>query len=232
MGLLGWAIGAIAVIGTAVIGIGKELLSGTVSREKSYDKKNSDIHTTERLVNTLESYSRKNSSEAEKIEKNCIAIAENHYDEIMEQLKEANISKFYKTGVQRVKNQKNKIPQMIEGSIKNLMAKRMSIDDAECCEILKMDAGKQKETAMRAFCQKVIQEALNNTARKVRLSLMDQLETIAEYLQTLQEGKERIAYEFKQQLDSIVENESFEQYDKEQFCIGPVVTLQAVELVE
>lgn len=156
--------------------------SERISHESSYDKRSSSIHTTERLVDTLSAFSSGHLSKAEWIEKRCIAVVEDYYDDIIKLLEDAPSENVGKTGLWRLKNARTKISQNITGGIKEPLAKRMSIDDTECCQILKMDAGEQKRNAMESFCQKVIRESLNNISKKVRSSLEEQLEDVGDYL--------------------------------------------------
>lgn len=210
----------------------QEACSERISHERSYDRSSSSIHTTERLVDTLSAFSSGHLSKAELIEERCIAVVEDYYDDIIKLLEDAPSDSVGKTGLRRLKNARTKIRQNIAGSIKEPLAKRMSIDDTECCQILKMDAGEQKRTAMESFCQKVIRESLNNISKKVRRSLEEQLEDVEDYLKNIHEEQERKFYELKYQFGLIAKKGNMEKYDKEKFCIKPAVTFQAAKLVE
>lgn len=80
------------------------------------------------------------------------------------------------SNLKRVKRNRSKIRTTIIGSLKEPLAKRMSLDDPECLKILKLDSGKEKEKAMKKFSKKIIRESLNNLAMKVTNVLQEQTE--------------------------------------------------------
>ena len=184
MGLIGWIgrqigkgiekIGwyGISELGTAI----QDICSEEVSKEGSYDKNVANVLTTERLNEILVSFSEKYLHHCEKLEEQCIEEVEDYCNALIDLLEES--SEFTKdtSNLKRVKRNRSKIRTTIIGSLKEPLAKRMSLDDPECLKILKLDSGKEKEKAMKKFSKKIIRESLNNLAMKVTNVLQEQTE--------------------------------------------------------
>ena len=112
--------------------------------------------------------------QADTIEKASIGAVEDYYDALLELLSQSPNIAANQAGLKRLKASRTQIKNKIKGSVKDPLAKRMSLDDEECLRILKMDPGPEKKTAMNIFSQKIINSALQNTANKVRKTLNEQ----------------------------------------------------------
>lgn len=118
------------------------------------------------------------------------------------------------------------------GSVKNPMAKRMSLDDSECLRILKLDSGTEKKKQMKKFSKKVINEAFSNLSVKVRDVLNEQSEDIEEFFLDYAESYEKKVWIAKKQYDDMVKTGKLEEVDIEKSCMEPLVTIEAAKLVE
>lgn len=193
-----------------------------VSEEKSYDKREANVFTTDRLNETLVAFSEGYLQQAVSIERQCIQIVEAYYDRLIE-LAEKSAEKTKNTAnLRTLKAGKSKISKSITGQIRKPLSKRMSLDDAECLRILKLDSGNAKKVAMTDFTAKVMREALNNLSQKVRSSFNEQTEDVMDYFNTIMEEQEKAARDAKMQLDSIRENFESERSDKEKSCVMPI----------
>ena len=127
-----------------------------------------------------------------------------------------------------LKREKTKVKQTISGAIKNPLAKRMSLDDTECLKILKMDAGSEKTKAMSSFSKKIINEALDNLANQVRMSMNEQIADIEIYLRNIAEEQEIEFSKLKLKFDDMCKNDTIETADKEKHCIEPLLIISAI----
>lgn len=202
-----------------------------IASEKSYDKREANLYTTDRLNEILVSFSEGYFQQATSIENTCIRIVEEYYDKLISMIENAPGVTYNKANLKALKNSKNRISKSIIGGIKDPLAKRMSIDDSECLSILKMDSGSEKKQAMTKFTQKVIREALNNLSKNVGESLNDQTDDIQDYLNNISEEQEKEMRTLKGYFDKMIGDSELEQSDKEKSCVLPVVTLEASELV-
>ncbi|MFC4803576.1 hypothetical protein [Filifactor villosus] len=116
-----------------------------VSSEKSYNKKEANIYTTNRLNEILVSFSEGYFEAATFIEKRCVKLVEDYYDSLINMIENAPEGSRSTANLKALKNGKSKISKTIVGGIKDPLAKRMSLDDSECLKILKLDSGIEKK---------------------------------------------------------------------------------------
>ena len=180
-------IGIIADFGRGI----QDVFSGNIGNEKSYDKQIGDICSTERLNEQLVSFTKEYEEKADELERKVIAEIEKYYDELIGKLEILSDYVGGKTELNTLKRNKKKVYQQVSGTIKNSLSKRMSLDDAECLKILKMDKGSEKKKEMSKFCREVLSEAFENLSKQVQISINEQLEDIKEYLNDIQEKNEK-----------------------------------------
>ena len=234
-------------IGTAIEGvgnfIGNEAVAGfgrsirnacaeKVAVERSYEKQTASVRSTERLSEVLVSFSVGCLQQAETIENASIRAVENYYDALLKLLEQSSDMTGNQAGLKRLRASRTQIKRNIKGSIKNPLAKRMSLDDEECLRILKMEPGPEKGQAMSLFSQKIIESALSNTAHQVREVLDEQLEDINDYLSGIQEEQEREYKALRNQYDILAENGVKEQSDREKSCLDPAVTIAGISIAQ
>lgn len=210
----------------------REACTEKVSRERSYERRTANIHSTERLSEILVSFSDGYLQQAKTIENASIRMVEDYYDKLLELLEGSFDTSSYGAGMKRLKSARERIRRTIEGSVRNPLARRMSLDDPECLGILKMDAGKEKGQAMSRFSQKVIQEALKNTSDQVRLSLDEQIDGIEDYLNGLQEQQEKEFRALTAQYEQLLVKGEKEAADWEKSCLEAAVLIEEARLTE
>lgn len=210
----------------------QEICSEKISAERSYERQTANVQSTERLSEILVSFSEGYLQQADTIEKASIGAVEDYYDALLELLSQSPNIAANQAGLKRLKASRTQIKNKIKGSVKDPLAKRMSLDDEECLRILKMDPGPEKKTAMNIFSQKIINSALQNTANKVRKTLNEQLENVDDYLLGIQEEQEREYSVLKEQYDSLMANGIKELRDREENCLEPAITMTGIQLVE
>lgn len=209
----------------------QENCSDRVASEKSYNKRTASVHTTDRLNEILVSFSEGYFQQATVIEKDCIRLVEEYYDQLISVIENVPNEARCTANLKALKKGKNKISKTISGAIKNPLAKRMSLDDSECLKILKMDSGIEKKEAMTKFTQKVIGEAIDNLVKSVRETLNDQTIDIQEYVSDLFEEQEKTTQVLKEQFDNMVSNGMLETSDREKSCIMPLYIVNTSEYV-
>lgn len=202
-----------------------------IASERSYDKKEANIYTTERLNEILISFSEGYLQQATSIENNCIRLVEQYYDKLIQLIKSTPGSTQNAANLKALKKGKKRISETITGGIKDPLAKRMSLDDSECLKILKMDSGENKRQAMTKFSKKVINEALNNLAQSVRKALNNQVEDIQDYLSSISEEQEKTMQVLRGRFDKMVKDNEFEKSDKEKNCVLPLYIIDASDYV-
>lgn len=203
-----------------------------VGQEKSYEKENANINSTERINEILVSFSEGYFKQATRIENNCIQIVEEFYDELLQLLQNSPDLSGNRANMNILIRGKQKIRTTIEGGIKEPLAKRMSLDDSECLRILKMEQGIEKTQVMSDFSHKVIDEALGNLSKKVRVSINEQLEDVENYLKDIAEEQEKAFSSLKEHFQKMSNNDIQEIGAKEGLCVKPLLTIDTVDIIK
>ena len=203
-----------------------------VASSGSYDQTSSSAASVDAMNETLVSFSKKYMQEAEKTENQCIKIVESCYDDLIKKMDTEPDFTYNNANLRILKREREKVGNSISGSVKEPLARRMSLDDAECLEILKMDAGKEKGEAMSAFITKVIREALNNLARKVSISMKEQYDLLEDYFKSIIDERERNVRNLKEQFDKMCMNYNSEAEVKESGLVDSRISLDTIYEVE
>lgn len=224
-------IDAISDVGEAI----QDVCSGcssSVGGESSYDRNTANVYSTEKLNELLMEFSEKSLKKSEELEKRCIQMVEKYCDTLIQFLRETSAIIKDTSNLKRVERNRSKIKGTITGSVKNPMAKRMSLDDSECLKILKLDSGTEKKKQMKKFSKKVINEAFSNLSVKVRDVLNEQSEDIETFFLDYAESYEKKVWIAKKQYDDMLKTGKLEEADIEKSCMEPLVTIEAAKLVE
>ena len=202
-----------------------------VAEERSYEKETANIYSTDRLNEILVSFSEGYYQQATAIENACIENVKNYYEDIIQLLEQASHTAKIDTNLKRLKREKSRVGDHIHGAIKDQLAKKMSLDNTQCLEILKMDAGEEKRKAMTKFSQKIINEALDNLSKQVRRTLDEQMEWIEDYLANISEEQERAFSALKERYDKMLQDDYLEENNQERYCIEPLFVLNTNEKI-
>lgn len=203
-----------------------------VAGERSYEKETANIYSTDRLNEILISFSEGYYQQATAIENTCIENVKDYYEDIIQLLEQASDTSKVNANLKRLKKEKSKIGNNIQGAIKDQLAKKMSLDNSECLMILKMEAGEEKRRAMTTFSQKIINEALNNLSKQVRCTLDEQMEWIEDYLKNMSEEQEREFSALKIRYDKMMQDDYLEENNQERHCVEPLFILNTIERIE
>lgn len=201
--------------------------SRRVSEAREYDKQSASVNQTVNVNEILSGFSIGLQGQADNIEQNCVAESQKYFDYLIKELDST------KSGIHanRLKATLNKVKNSINCSVKNHLAKRVSLDDRECLQILQMSAGKEKERAMQAFGNKVINEALNLLSKQVRDIVDEQNEEIQEFLNDILEKQEKELNSMQDQFNSIVTQTEMDVLNIENAKLKPLFLIGVADLV-
>lgn len=202
-----------------------------IASENSYDIDEASISTTERLNSLLVEFSEEYLKNAIGIETACVNLVEQYYEQFTSVIEKRKNIGYSKTAIRRLRSNSVKIKKVILHSIRDPLKKRLSLDDSECLEILKMESGESKKRKMEDFVKKVIGEALDNLADTVRESLDMQLEELEEGFMEIAEKQEKEYVNLKKCMDSFSKTSEDEIEEREKNCVLPVLILDASEEV-
>lgn len=167
------------------IGQGIQSICTDVSRNTgeidSYYKERARLEETKRINMILTEFSLKLESKADEIERIAIRESKVYFEELINELNKSKSD----TGINvlRIERTMERVEREIKGNLKSYISKRVSIDDNECLEILKLEAGYKKENEMKMFSEKILQQGLNNLVKDIKEVIKEQNEIITEVIE-------------------------------------------------
>lgn len=163
---------------------------------------------------------------------NAVCDEVNFYLEELHDILDENSNKVDKYGIniKRIEREIDRISSSIHGVIDNEISKKVSLDNAECKEILKMIPGLKKEQAMNLFFNQVVKNSLEVCCEKIRSNLDEIYEDveieIIGMIESIQKQNELI----QESLNSI-DKENYEETAKNQM-IDAYYLIDVCNLVE
>ena len=174
---------------------GKSSGSSSGGDTESYDRDKADIEMTLRVQQALTDFRTDTQSRSEQLENDIVKESREYLDEFLAELRRYNKIQYGRKrlnlNLNSLERENRKTEDMIHGFIVKRVSKRISLDDAECTDILKMDRGKKK--------------AISDLSEELKNSMEKQTDNVEDKIQ--------------QRIDSIVEicetkSDEFEQIQK------------------
>lgn len=163
----GGTIGKIVKVIKTLIGIFKK-----PSEEAGKTDSSDSLENIERITQIFSDFKEQVHSRAMEIERAVESEVAYYVEELQEILIE-NSEKVTKYGIhtRRIERQIEKISARAKGIIDNELSKKVSLDNAECREIIKMIPGAKKEKAMADFFERTVSNALDTCCTELHSNL-------------------------------------------------------------
>lgn len=183
-------------------------LPGEISNMDSVNN-GSSADDISRIAEVFEKYRKQIDEQASEIEKGVYEEVRYYIDELLFMLEQKeDILQRYFIRTKRIEKNVQKILAGINGSFDRELTKHISLDNAECKEILKMIPGTKKDEAMSVFMRTSIEAALDRCCSDIRESLNDVFDELEEQI------SDKMEY-VKKEMELNVQN--MEQIDDENF---------------
>ncbi len=158
-----------------------------IGNTESYSSETAQIAETARIANTLTEFREKIEKKSDKIEQDVLLLSREYIDELIKELKKINNEKYagqrLNLNIESIERQNRKTEDIIHGHIKKHIQKRISMDDEQCLEILKMETGSNKEKKMTDFINLVLKESMEELSKKIKKVLTEQADNITEKIE-------------------------------------------------
>lgn len=135
---------------------------------------NSSLDNIDRITEIFVDFKEQISSKATEIENSVEAEIRYYSEELHDILNEhSDMVDAYGIRFIRIEKQIDKLAAKVKGSIENEISKKVSLDNAQCREIVKMIPGAKKEQAMHTFLTNTVKSALEICCSDMRDILSD-----------------------------------------------------------
>ena len=193
-----------------------------------YDQETAPEWETERIADILAGFSQGLKDQATTIESAAKTHIESYFDGLIAAI-ESILGRC--TTTRNLRANKQFILSTIPGSLSAHLATRVSLTDAECCKILKMPKGAEKERAMGTFGRKVIREGLNNLCKQIDAALDKVSESVSGECDDLAAKQRKDLEAYNQQLKKVMDSLGRDETEQESAMLEPAQKLSASELV-
>lgn len=190
-----------------------------ISSQESYDSETATLGQTVKIQEELTVFRVKCEKRSDELEEEALSAARENIDEMIEFLRNIN-SKTYagqklNINLERLLRDNRQTEDIIRGYTKKRIQKKVSLDNSECLDILKMDAGKEKERAMTDFLNKIFRTSMDGLIREIRKSLKKQVENVEDQINARIDSYTDLSKEKLLQLQEIEEVKSFDENELE-----------------
>lgn len=122
---------------------------------------NSSLENIDKIIQIFSDFKNQVNTKALNVE-NAVGEEVDFYVEEVNEILQEKSSEVDKYGIniKRIKRQIYEISSKVKGTIDNEISKKVSLDNVECKQILKMIHGSKKEEAMNLFLNKSVKNAL------------------------------------------------------------------------
>lgn len=177
---------------------------------------NSSLENIDRITQIFSDFKDQVHTKALDVE-NAVGGEVNFYVEELHDILQENSNKVDKYGIRikRIERQIDKISSKVKGTIDNQISKKVSLDNAECKEIVKMIPGSKKEQAMNSFLNESIKNALEVCCGEIRSSLEEIYEDVETEVVGAVESIQKQNELFKESFNSI-DKDNYEETAKRQ----------------
>lgn len=156
-------------------------VSRNTGRTSSYDKERARLEETKRINMILTEFSLKLEDKADNIEKIAIKESKVYFEQLIKELD--NSKSDIGINISRIERTMLRVEREIKGNLKIHISKRVSIDDSECLEILKLESGYKKEKKMKKFSEEILKQGLENLVKDIKEVIKEQNDIITEAIQ-------------------------------------------------
>ncbi len=150
-------------------------------------KDTSNLESIVRLQKALDEYRSDAQSRSEKLENAVIKHSRKHLDAFIDELRKYNQIKYGRRklniNISNIERENRKTEDKIHGFIVKRVIKRVSMDDDECDEILRMDKGDAKKEKFNAFYRKVLKEAVGELSKELKDGMEEQTDRVCDTIQ-------------------------------------------------
>lgn len=206
-----------------------ETVAKKTGETDSYDKERARLIETQRINEALSQFSLNLQKQADELEEGALEESRVYFEYLVEQLRDASDANNMKININRIKREILKIEKSIKGSFKNHLAKRISLDDQECLNVLKMEAGAEKEKAMKRLGNKVLKEAREQLCDSIKECLIDQQEYIDDQIM---DKMDEMILNLKDLSTKVTEFESLKQNNQGQIEMEKIKCISKLQIVD
>ncbi len=161
--------------------------SSSGGKTESYHQDTATLEETIKVQEALSKFRSDTQSRSAKLENAIVKESRQNLDAFVDELRQCNKIKYgnrrLNINIRYIEQENRKTEDTIHGFIVKRVSKRISLDDEECKEILKLKPGKEKEKKLDQFYKKVLKEAIRELSDELRSVMETQTDNVCDRIQ-------------------------------------------------
>lgn len=142
---------------------------------------NSSVSNIDHIYNILAEFKKSAQQSSEKAENVIKGEVSYWVDAVTEMIVDKeSITGKYGINIRHIKKKMEEIPEGINGVVDSELSKKVSLDNYECREIMKMPPGDKRQEKMQTFLNDSIYASINFCCEKIKTGLLNALDEISE----------------------------------------------------
>lgn len=162
-------------------------VGNSVRNQEGVDSRNADLEATLRIQKSLDEFRADTQNKSTELENSIIKESRESLDNFINELRAYNKIKYgnrkLDINLSNIEREHRKTEDQIHGFIVKRIAKRISLDDDECHELLKLNPGAEKTKKLDDFYKKVLKEAINELTSVLRDAMEKQTDIVEDRIQ-------------------------------------------------
>lgn len=169
-----------------------------------YDRELATARETARINEALSDFKNSAGEQAVTLEDRLSDTCEEVFEDLMDHVEKLNDKDFCGSTLniptRKIRSDNRRILRGIRGSLKKEIMPKVSIDNSNCLEILKMDKGENKRKKMLDFINQILITSINKLKRDLNHDVKDGIEYTKEQIEA---GFDNLEGIFKSNLNSL-----------------------------
>lgn len=172
----------ISIIVSGIVELIKGKHAEKISKTDSVDERSS-VEDINKVLEMFSDYKNQIGEKTSKVEEILTEEVEAYIKELQTILdRKQDVIKKYGLRPERLERRFSKLTKSIQGSISREVSKKVSLDNYECSQIIRMIPGAKKEKALTSFFNDTVKSALNKCCDDLQLMLEEFYEETEEEL--------------------------------------------------
>lgn len=224
LGSLAWkAVKAVGgYVADKVLGLfgSSEETSRRVGESDSYDRETASSAQTIQIQHALSEFKNEAAHQASQLEDEMITQLEDYFDRLLDEIEKLDTQKITSFPLtiptQSIKRDNRKLIRSIRGKLKAALLPRVSLDDKECEQILRLESGEEKKGKMLHFINATLKNAVQDLQRDIKDGVADCVENTKEKLEGSLSFVQNACQKSLDELERLKQSEGKEASEKEQ----------------
>ncbi|MDR2864789.1 MAG: hypothetical protein LBV68_04160 [Spirochaetaceae bacterium] len=156
-----------------------EISNGRIVAEQRYDKNTATIQDTQDIHRKLEKKRKEFQPIAAKLEETLKETAESGFNLILTEVEQIKNDTGLSFDINAMKQKADNSIKKMEGSIGEIINRRVALSEPECADILEEESEEKREQGIQVFLNKVLKESFKNSKAGIEEAMKELIDMVS-----------------------------------------------------